>query len=166
MDYVARNLDDKEDIYTLALVSYALHRAKHPSQQTAMNILELKAQTNNSMKFWAEKIPDNEKRNPWHYLPKSLDIETTSYALLTYVERGLIDDSIPVVNWLIGQQNPYGGFASTRDTVVALSALSKMMSKTTTVTDMQVKFSYKKQESNNINVNKDNALIIQKYKVI
>lgn len=163
---MARNLDDGEDLYTITIASYALHIGRHPSQQTAMNLLELKAKTNNSMKFWTEDIPPNEIRNPWHYLPKSLDIETTSYALLTYVERGLIQDSIPVLDWLLAQENPFGGFASTRDTIAALNAISKLTSKFVISTNMQVKFSYKKQESNNINVNKDNAMIIQKYKVI
>lgn len=131
-----------------------------------MNLLELKAKTNKSMKFWTEDVPESEKLNPWHYLPKSLDIEASSYALLTYVERGFIEDSIPVLNWLLAQENPFGGFASTRDTVVALNALAKLNNKITPSTNIQVKFAYKKQESNNINVNKDNALIIQKFKVI
>lgn len=159
-------MDDKEDVYTIAISSYALHLSKHPSQQTAFNLLELKAKTNNSMKFWAEDIPKNEELNPWHYLPKSLDIEATSYALLTYSERGLIEDSIPVLSWLLSQQNPFGGFASTRDTAVALLAIAKLNNKITPTNNMQVKFAYKKQESRNINVNRDNAMINQTFKVI
>lgn len=162
---MSRNLDDKEDVYTIAISSYALHATRHPSQQTAMNLLELKAQTKNGTKFWAEEIPPKEERNLWHHLPKSLDIETTAYALLTYTERGLVEDSIPVLNWLIAQQNPFGGFSSTRDTVVALQALSMLMSKITQTSDMQVKFTYKKQESKSINVNRDNAWIVQQHKV-
>ncbi|KAG5263643.1 hypothetical protein AALO_G00267050 [Alosa alosa] len=32
--------------------------------------------------------------------------------------------SSEIVNWLVKQQNPYGGFSSTQDTVVALQALA------------------------------------------
>lgn len=90
----------------------------------------------------------------------------TSYALLAYVEANLVYDAIPVVNWLISQENPFGGFASTQDTIIGLQALSKLTEKMSTQTNMQVKFSYKKQESNNINVNRDNAMIVQKFKVL
>ena len=37
----------------------------------------------------------------------------------------LIGDSIPVVRWLLEQRNANGGFISTQDTVVALTALAK-----------------------------------------
>lgn len=165
LDYIANNINENEDMYTLAIASYALHLSKHARKQTALNLLESKAKTNATMKWWAEDIPKAEEQNPWHYLPKSIDIEMTSYALLSYVEANLIEDAIPVVNWLLSQANPFGGFASSQDTIVGLHALSKLTEKLATSTSMQVKFSYKNQESNNISVNKNSAMIVQKFKV-
>ncbi|XP_058625207.1 alpha-2-macroglobulin-like isoform X1 [Onychostoma macrolepis] len=45
-----------------------------------------------------------------------LSVQPLSTANLTHANR--------IVNWLVAQQNPYGGFSSTQDTVVALQALS------------------------------------------
>ncbi|XP_043082107.1 alpha-2-macroglobulin-like protein 1 [Puntigrus tetrazona] len=45
-----------------------------------------------------------------------LTVKPLTTANLTYANR--------IVNWLVAQQNPYGGFSSTQDTVVALHALS------------------------------------------
>ena len=56
-------------------------------------------------------------------LPDSLEVETTSYALLTLVQRSDIDNGIPTLRWLISKQNSNGGFASTQDTVIGLQAL-------------------------------------------
>ncbi|WAR29310.1 ZNF45-like protein [Mya arenaria] len=44
----------------------------------------------------------------------SRDIEATSYALLTYTELGKLSEGRKVVNWLVSQRNPSGGFASTQ----------------------------------------------------
>lgn len=70
--------------------------------------------TKEDIKWWNKPIPVNDK-NPWYYyLPRSIDVEMTSYSLLTYLERNLIADSIPVMKWLVKQRNAEGGFASTQ----------------------------------------------------
>ena len=66
------------------------------------------------LKFWKRKERESDKNNPWTKVPNSLNIEMTSYALLSYVKRGLYEDAIPILNWLITQQNDQGGFASTQ----------------------------------------------------
>ncbi|XP_069057685.1 alpha-2-macroglobulin-like protein 1 [Pleurodeles waltl] len=60
----------------------------------------------------------------------SADVETTAYVLLGYlsiVYRSQIDiqKAVAIVSWLSRQQNVYGGFSSTQDTVVALQAMAK-----------------------------------------
>ncbi|KAM9853538.1 alpha-2-macroglobulin-like protein 1 [Aulostomus maculatus] len=60
----------------------------------------------------------------------SLEVEMTSYVLLALATSPILPDfsldySSAIVRWLTEQQNPYGGFSSTQDTVVALQALSK-----------------------------------------
>lgn len=47
----------------------------------------------------------------------SAEIEMTSYALLAILTRNIntpITEVIPIVRWLTGQRNAYGGFASTQ----------------------------------------------------
>lgn len=45
IDYIVRNLDGLEDPYAIAICSYALHLATHPSKNIAFNLLESKAQS-------------------------------------------------------------------------------------------------------------------------
>ncbi|XP_060786640.1 alpha-2-macroglobulin-like protein 1 [Neoarius graeffei] len=60
----------------------------------------------------------------------SLDVEMTSYVLLALMSGPEMPGfdlgySASIVQWLSRQQNPFGGFVSTQDTVVALQALAK-----------------------------------------
>ncbi|XP_073690843.1 alpha-2-macroglobulin-like [Garra rufa] len=59
----------------------------------------------------------------------TLAVEISSYVLLAIltvqpVTTANLGYANRIVNWLVAQQNPYGGFLSTQDTVVALHALS------------------------------------------
>ncbi|KAF8794903.1 Murinoglobulin-1 like protein [Argiope bruennichi] len=57
---------------------------------------------------------------------KSLDIETTAYAVLTNLKIGNSKSEVlPLVRYLTSNLNPSGGFQSTQDTCVGLNALSK-----------------------------------------
>ncbi|GAA6083546.1 alpha-2-macroglobulin-like protein 1 isoform X1 [Tachysurus ichikawai] len=60
----------------------------------------------------------------------SLEVEMTSYVLLSLMSGPELpgfdlDYSSSIVHWLSQQQNAFGGFVSTQDTVVALQALTK-----------------------------------------
>ncbi|XP_009892445.1 PREDICTED: alpha-2-macroglobulin-like protein 1 [Charadrius vociferus] len=66
---------------------------------------------------------------PWSE-PLSVDVELTAYVLLALLSKpnSTVSDlttASGIVAWLTRQQNAYGGFASTQDTVVALQALAK-----------------------------------------
>ncbi|XP_009957325.1 PREDICTED: alpha-2-macroglobulin-like protein 1 [Leptosomus discolor] len=67
--------------------------------------------------------------SPWSQ-PLSVDVEMTAYILLALLSKPNVTGSdlttaSGIVAWLTRQQNAYGGFASTQDTVVALQALAK-----------------------------------------
>ncbi|XP_009071666.1 PREDICTED: alpha-2-macroglobulin-like protein 1 [Acanthisitta chloris] len=67
--------------------------------------------------------------SPWSQ-PVSADVELTAYILLALLSKPNITGAdlttaSGIVAWLTRQQNAYGGFASTQDTVVALQALAK-----------------------------------------
>lgn len=66
------------------------------------------------MKWWRQSLTESEKKNPWTNVPNSVNVEMTSYSLLTYLKKGLVEDAFPIVRWLISQQNDQGGFASTQ----------------------------------------------------
>ncbi|XP_075211329.1 CD109 antigen-like isoform X2 [Lycorma delicatula] len=166
IDYIVRNLDGLEDAYAIAISSFALHLAQHPDKNIAFNLLENKAQSSDEMKWWKRAERETDMKNPWNSVPNSVDVEMTAYGLLTYIQRGLVEDSFPIVKWLISQQNDQGGFASTQDTVIALSALAKLAeSITVNSPEITVSFSYAKGSSMSININKSNAMILQKNEV-
>ncbi|XP_009320150.1 PREDICTED: alpha-2-macroglobulin-like protein 1 [Pygoscelis adeliae] len=67
--------------------------------------------------------------SPWSQ-PLSVDVELTAYVLMALLSKPNVTGSdlttaSCIVAWLTRQQNAYGGFASTQDTVVALQALAK-----------------------------------------
>lgn len=65
-------------------------------------------------KWWKRSERSNDKKNPWVAEPNSVDVEMTAYALLTYLQRGLVEDALPILHWLVSQQNDQGGFASSQ----------------------------------------------------
>lgn len=125
-------LQDHGDPYEVALVAYALMLAKAPTAEQAFAILSNHGRTIGEYMYWGNiEVPqppsklENQKyfslpRLPYEY--DSLNIETTAYALLTYVSRRelLVE---PIVRWLIAQRLNDGGWASTSDTSVAMKAL-------------------------------------------
>ncbi|XP_050306884.1 CD109 antigen [Anthonomus grandis grandis] len=161
LDYITRNMDESESTYTLAICSYVLHLAKHTSKQGVFNLLDSRAKTEEGLKWWAKDTPKNEEKNPWRSLPRSIDIEMTSYALLTFLEANLLDDAVPVLNWLVKQQNNLGGFTSSRDTVVGLQALYKMVLRLSGPINVQMEFTYNKGKTGRFSVNQNTAMILQ-----
>uniref|UniRef100_A0A7M4F4L7 Alpha-macroglobulin receptor-binding domain-containing protein n=1 Tax=Crocodylus porosus TaxID=8502 RepID=A0A7M4F4L7_CROPO len=71
----------------------------------------------------AESFPSFSARAP------SAEVEMTSYALLALLNKPNrtsedLTRASRIVQWVVQQQNPYGGFSSTQDTVIALQALA------------------------------------------
>lgn len=130
-----RNLDlikDHGEPYEVALVAYALMLSKASTAEQAFSILSNHARTIGEYTYWGNvELPappyklENQKpftlpRLPYEF--DSINIETTAYALLTYVSRRELMVE-PIVRWLISQRLNDGGWASTSDTSVAMKAL-------------------------------------------
>jgi len=81
------------------------HLCGHPSIEISCS---------GDMKWWSKPIGVDDRRNPWYGLPNSVDVEMTAYGLLIYVQRGLVQEALPIMKWLITQRNEEGGFASTQ----------------------------------------------------
>lgn len=117
------------------------------------------------MKWWAKDISKEESNNPWNKLPRSIDVETTAYALLTFIEANLLDDAAPVFEWLANQQNGLGGFTSSHDTVVGLQSFYKLVTKIASPTSMQIEYKYGESSNGKFTINRNNIMIQQTMQV-
>ncbi|XP_076182302.1 CD109 antigen isoform X2 [Ptiloglossa arizonensis] len=162
IDYIIRNMNDLDDVYALSICTYALNLAKHPYENTAFNLLESKAMIKEDLKWWSKPVPKDDK-NPWYSLPRPVDVEMTSYTLLTYLRRNVVTDSIAIMKWLVKQRNAEGGFASTQDTVIGIQALAKLGEKLASKNNsISITFMYEGGGQSHMNINPDNSMILQK----
>uniref|UniRef100_A0A8C0BJ74 Alpha-2-macroglobulin-like protein 1 n=1 Tax=Buteo japonicus TaxID=224669 RepID=A0A8C0BJ74_9AVES len=80
--------------------------------------------------YWQMKGKALVPSQPSRAVAAPSEVEMTAYVLLAYLSQPQVSSAdlltaLQIVRWLSKQQNPYGGFASTQDTVVALQALAK-----------------------------------------
>ncbi|XP_046828737.1 CD109 antigen-like isoform X3 [Vespa crabro] len=161
VDYIVRNMDGLDDPYALSICTYVLNLAKHPYETNAFYVLQSKALTEDDIKWWSKPIAKDDK-NPWHSLPSSVDVEMTSYALLTYLRRNLVAESIPIMKWLVKQRNSEGGFASTQDTVIGIYALAQLGEKLMVKDNSIFLTLVYEGGQNQLNINSRNSMILQK----
>ncbi|XP_034723150.1 alpha-2-macroglobulin isoform X2 [Etheostoma cragini] len=118
---VAGQLDN---LYTTALLSYTFTLAGDEEMRSQLiTYLHQKSNTQGGTRHWDRAGASGKGLD-------SLEVEMTSYVLLALLSGPALPDfgldySSSIVRWLAQQQNPYGGFSSTQDTVVALQALAK-----------------------------------------
>uniref|UniRef100_A0A673Z7R0 Alpha-2-macroglobulin-like n=1 Tax=Salmo trutta TaxID=8032 RepID=A0A673Z7R0_SALTR len=116
--------DQLDNTYTMALLSYTFTLAQNQDMRAKLiTHLDKIAATSGGNRHWERAESSGSKTD-------SLEVEMTSYVLLALLSGPTmpgfgLDYSTGIVRWLAQQQNPYGGFASTQDTVVALQALAK-----------------------------------------
>ncbi|XP_073531669.1 CD109 antigen-like [Phyllobates terribilis] len=123
--YLERTFDDGiTNNYTLSVVVYALTLAKSNKAEAALNELNSRASTTGNMKHWSSQ---NEQTYSY-WQPRTTDVETAAYALLSFYKQDRISDGHFVMKWLSEQRNHLGGYGSTQDTVMALQALSQYKS--------------------------------------
>ncbi|NWH49504.1 A2ML1 protein, partial [Fregata magnificens] len=120
-----------DDPYTQALLAYVFGLAGRGEQQQAW--LQRLAQHSVSAEgqlYWQRKGKALPPSQPSWAAAAPAEVEMTAYVLLAYLSQPQVSSAdlstaSQIVRWLSKQQNPYGGFASTQDTVVALQALAK-----------------------------------------
>jgi CD109 antigen len=161
LDYIVKNCGNLEDNYSIAITAYAFQLAQHALKDSLLNSLESKANDKNGLKYWTKAVPENLSNQQ----PSAIDIEMTAYSLKAFVEAGRETESIPILKWLITQRNENGGFESTQDTCVGLSALSQLAAKMY-VAESQVEITVKHDKvETKLRVNSENALVLQKYEL-
>lgn len=93
---------------------------------------------------------------------KTINVEINSYALLALIRAERLPDALPYFKWLLTQRNDQGGFEGTQDTVIGLEALAKyaehLSSKNSNV---QIRVKSAEPNDTYINVNTENALLLQ-----
>ncbi|KAK2847484.1 hypothetical protein Q5P01_010483 [Channa striata] len=113
-----------DNLYTTALLSYTFTLAGDEEMRGKLiTYLHLKSNTQGGTRHWNRAAATGKTLD-------SLEVEMTAYVLLALLSGPALPDfgldySSGIVRWLTQQQNPYGGFSSTQDTVVALQALAK-----------------------------------------
>ncbi|XP_027508378.1 alpha-2-macroglobulin-like protein 1 [Corapipo altera] len=118
------------NIYTEAMLAYAFALAgDYETTQELLYKLEEQAIRSGGQIHWSPKPSSPASIDFWPGT-QSVDIELTAYVLLAYLSKprvhaGDMTTAAGIVAWLTEQQNAYGGFASTQDTVVGLQALAK-----------------------------------------
>ncbi|XP_042724037.1 alpha-2-macroglobulin-like protein 1 [Lagopus leucura] len=116
--------------YTQALLAYTFALAKDSQRtQELLDILDQSAIREGGQIHWSQTPSKTHSTSLWSQ-PLSVDVELTAYVLLALLSKPNVTEAdfttaSGIVVWLTRQQNAYGGFASTQDTVVALQALAK-----------------------------------------
>ncbi|XP_076832973.1 alpha-2-macroglobulin-like [Brachyhypopomus gauderio] len=107
--------------YTTALLAYTFSLAgESEARNQLLKELHSVAITGDGRLHWSQSAFDDSD---------SLSVEISSYVLLAVLTTNQLSAADlgyanRIVSWLVKQQNPYGGFSSTQDTVVALQALA------------------------------------------
>ncbi|KAF4116471.1 alpha-2-macroglobulin-like [Onychostoma macrolepis] len=105
--------------YATALLAYTFSLAGETSTRSQLlKALDSVAISEGTKLHWSQTTSGD-----------TLAVEISSYVLLAVLSgqpltTANLTRANNIVNWLVAQQNPYGGFSSTQDTVVALHALS------------------------------------------
>ncbi|XP_053828041.1 ovostatin-like [Vidua macroura] len=120
------------NLYNQALLAYVYGLAgREERRQFFLEQLDRAAvRAGGSVHWQRENKPPAERFSDFYSRAPSAEIEMTSYVLLALLNRTkLTPEDLSyisrIVYWLIKQQNPYGGFSSSQDTVVALQALAQ-----------------------------------------
>ncbi|NXL53139.1 A2ML1 protein, partial [Podilymbus podiceps] len=155
------------NLYSLALAANAFAVAGDKAlRQKILKRLDKAAITSDDQIFWSQQSKQREDSLYWYQAP-SVDVELTSSILMAHLSKSsLSSDEIrkasQIVSWLTKQQNPYGGFASTQDTVVALEALALYATKTFSKDGLDLQASLSSEGfKQNIRVDNTNRLLLQ-----
>ncbi|XP_050752387.1 alpha-2-macroglobulin-like protein 1 [Gymnogyps californianus] len=155
------------NIYTEAVLAYAFALAgDYETTQELLYKLEEQAIKSGGQIHWSPKPSSPASTDFWPGT-QSVDIELTAYVLLAYLSKprvhaGDMTTAAGIVAWLTRQQNAYGGFASTQDTVVALQALAKYAARTfSTSGQALVRVKSQRDFGKAFQVNRQNRLLVQ-----
>ncbi|CAB4009200.1 complement C3-like, partial [Paramuricea clavata] len=140
-------------VYVKAVIAYALALANSPlklnANQDLLNSARYDAGKNT--RYWHDGQGGN-----------AIDVETTSYALLTQMALQRRGYAGPIVVWLTEQRKGGGGFISTQDTCVALQALAAYSEATGgDQLNLRIEITTDREYKKTLMINQKNALVQQ-----
>ncbi|KAM7243900.1 hypothetical protein CapIbe_004508 [Capra ibex] len=155
------------NLYTQALLAYTFSLAGDTDvRNILLGKLDQQAIVSGESIHWSQKPAPTSDASPWSQ-PEAVDVELTAYVLLTLLSKDDLTQkdlgkATSIVAWLSKQQNAYGGFSSTQDTVVALQALAKYAA-TAYVQSKEVNVAVKSAQNfqHTFNVQAANRLVFQ-----
>ncbi|NXO02978.1 OVOS protein, partial [Rhinopomastus cyanomelas] len=155
------------DLYNQALFAYTYSLAgkEERSQYFLENLDRTAIRDGGSLHWQRENKPTADHSPVFYSRAPSAEIEMTSYVLLAWLNKAkLTPEDLSyisrIVHWLVKQQNPYGGFSSSQDTVVALQALAQYGYLTFSKTNLNT-VNFMKSPSKTFQVNDNNRFLLQ-----
>lgn len=119
-------MSSTDDTYALTQIAYALALANSSKVHDALQTLEERTIYDGG-KHWTTNRLSAE--GVVRHTSSSSDVEMTAYVLMSYMvlysPSEVVISGLPVSKWLVQRRNSRGGFGSTQDTVVGLTALSR-----------------------------------------
>ncbi|RXN18763.1 complement C4-like protein [Labeo rohita] len=163
--YLEGKLDALDNLYSLAITTYALslHNQHSAEARKAQRKLKDMANCDNKKCFWNAKGGRGQLAGK----ADAESVETTAYALLSALS---LDDKVTAklaANWLTEQRKYGGGFRSTQDTVIALEALVKYSMQNNDIDDLnlRVEMCFENGQKQDLHLTKSNALTASAVKV-
>ncbi|XP_044155703.1 ovostatin-like [Bufo gargarizans] len=167
-------LKTEQSLSNQVLMVYTFTLAKDWDRRySLLKSLKSKAISEGGMIHWErEDKPEVRPIGLFYPLYSAAEVEITAYILLSIaIGPNITQDELTYMAqisvWLIRQQNSYGGFHSTLDTVVALKALSafaKLIFNPNA--EHIIRLNGQNQQSSEIKLNKDNRLLVQRQSLI
>ncbi|XP_051966606.1 alpha-2-macroglobulin-like [Xyrauchen texanus] len=148
-----------KNTYTTALLAYTFSLARETdTRQQLLKELDNVAISDGGHLHWSQVASDDAS--------DSLAVEISSYVLLAVLTTDSVNTADlgyanRIVSWLVKQQNAYGGFSSTQDTVVALQALSLYATKVFSSDGSSTVTVQSAGDTHHFDVNQDNKLLYQ-----
>uniref|UniRef100_A0A3Q4HQI4 Complement C4B (Chido/Rodgers blood group) n=1 Tax=Neolamprologus brichardi TaxID=32507 RepID=A0A3Q4HQI4_NEOBR len=142
--YLLSHLAELQHPYAIAITAYCLSVCLPEGTDHSRTWAKLQAgavKRKDGCSFWPSD--DNQKVD-------AITVETTAYALLTAVLLGHVKEADEIACWLNSQENYYGGFKSTQDTLVALEALAEYELKKSASSETRMKAEFTSPTRNEI----------------
>ncbi|XP_052431626.1 alpha-2-macroglobulin [Carassius gibelio] len=152
-------IEDVKNTYTTALLAYTFSLANDTdTRQQLFKKLNETAISDGSHLHWSQSASADDS--------DSLAVEISSYVLLAVLSADSLTTADlgfanRIVSWLVKQQNAYGGFSSTQDTVVALQALSLYATKVFSSDGSSTVTVQSAADTHHFDVNQENKLLYQ-----
>uniref|UniRef100_A0A8C1G0C7 Uncharacterized protein n=1 Tax=Cyprinus carpio TaxID=7962 RepID=A0A8C1G0C7_CYPCA len=158
LSYLKRIVGDNRNTYTTALIAYTFSLAKDKVTRDYLlkKLMDIGI-SEGSRLHWTQSGSDDSD---------SLAVEISSYVLLAVLTADSLTSADlgfanRIVSWLVKQQNAYGGFSSTQDTVVALQALSLYATKVFSSDGSSTVTVQSAADTHHFDVNQHNKLLYQ-----